>query len=699
MEAVPSPRRLIPVLVALAIVCLIALLLANPGTTASSVTRALTAGASFVLAGVTVMGAARSDGWPGQRSLGIALLVVGASAMVFGIVGVATDRAFEPHALDVLLLVILVPFIAAARDEFAAHFDEPYRREVIADVAVLSLSLAAIAYIVIVPPNAGAGAGVAAATFAILGATIIGIFGALALWAPARSHLLAFAGFGIIALVTIWFGHAWADGTSQAASGWISVVYVLAPPAIACMFLLVPHDRERIGIREPVAVVRPLLTSITVIAASAALSLVAIMDDARGIAGPRATVILMLLGTAIALRILINQLASAEAYTSLRAAVADSDASLRDMDAALERVREANESLTTSEEHLRLVFEAAVDGFVEVDHEGMIVRANDAFARMISTDAGALTGLPWAALAGVVDGADTGFGLLLNGAHATLERSDGQVLHLESTASQIPTDPPRTLLLVRDVTAAKVADQTIRSLFHFLQDRDEDRTRLLRRSNAAIEQERNRIARDLHDGPVQGVSAASLSLEAALLMIKSGDVQRGTEVLVKIRQELAGEADALRQLMAGLRPPVLEERGLMPALRETVARFQGDTGIVSSFEGDLKRPVPRDVETLAYRVVQESLTNIGKHAKATTVMVHLDTDGNQLRVEVEDDGQGFETARARDYLRAGRVGLASMRERVELASGTFNLRSSPGRGTVVTALIPLDESLLAAPAI
>jgi len=699
MEAVPSPRRMIPVLVALAIVCLIALLLADPGTTASSVTRALTAGASFVLAGVTVMGAARSDGWPGQRSLGIALLVVGAAAMVFGLVGFATDRAFEPHALDMLLLVILVPFIAAARDEFAAHFDEPYRREVIADVAVLSLSLAAIAYIVIVPPNAGADAAVAAATFAILGATIIGIFGALALWAPARSHLLAFAGFGIIAVVTIWFGDAWADGTSQAASGWISVVYVLAPPAIGCMFLLVPHDRERIGIREPVAVVRPLLTSITVIAASAALSLVAIMDDARGITGAQATVILMLLGTAIALRILINQLASAEAYTSLRAAVAESDASLRDMDAALERVREANESLTTSEEHLRLVFEAAVDGFVEVDHEGTIVRANDAFARMISTDAGALTGLPWAALAGVVDGADTGFGLLLNGAHATLERSDGQVMHLESTASQIPTDPPRTLLLVRDVTAAKVADQTIRSLFHFLQDRDEDRTRLLRRSNAAIEQERNRIARDLHDGPVQGVSAASLSLEAALLMIKSGDVERGTGVLVKIRQELAGEADALRQLMAGLRPPVLEERGLMPALRETVARFEGDTGIVSSFEGDLKRPVPRDVETLAYRVVQESLTNIGKHAKATTVMVHLDTDGNQLRVEVEDDGQGFETARARDYLRAGRVGLASMRERVELASGTFNLRSSPGRGTVVTALIPLDESLLAAPAI
>ena len=73
-----------------------------------------------------------------------------------------------------------------------------------------------------------------------------------------------------------------------------------------------------------------------------------------------------------------------------------------------------------------------------------------------------------------------------------------------------------------------MADQTIRSLFQFLQDRDEDRPRLLRRTNAAIEAERNRIARDLHDGPVQGVSAASLSLEAALLMIKAGDVIEGS---------------------------------------------------------------------------------------------------------------------------------------------------------------------------
>jgi signal transduction histidine kinase len=260
--------------------------------------------------------------------------------------------------------------------------------------------------------------------------------------------------------------------------------------------------------------------------------------------------------------------------------------------------------------------------------------------------------------------------------------------------SQVPTDPPRRLMLARDVTAAKVADQTIRSLFQFLQDRDEDRTRLLRRMNAAIEQERNRIARDLHDGPVQGVSAASLSLEAALLMIKAGDIERGLDVLAKIRQELAEEADSLRRLMAGLRPPVLEERGLMPALRESLLRFGADQGVETEFSGTIVRPIADDLETLAFRIVQESLTNVGKHAGATRVTVHVESDQSQLRIEIEDDGQGFETGETRDHLRAGRVGLASMRERVELASGTFAVRSTPGRGTAVMATIPLDLALV-----
>ena len=617
--------------------------------------RAATTAAAFVVAGIVAIRSAASSTWPGVRAVAIAFLLVGAAAAIFAIGGMSSDTAVHPHLADVAMLALVVPFAMAGHDEFVAHLAPRERREVAADVLLLTLSLAAIAYVVLRPPGATTAAAVSAATFAIVAAAIVAVFGALAVWLPTRGHLLVFLCFALLAVATIRFGAAW-TGVSGPAPSWSGIVYVVVPLALAGIYRSLPHAAGRLPSDGSTRIARPLLTSVTVIAACAALSVVAVLDDARGIAGAHATVLLLLLGVGIAARILTNQLASAEAFTHTQDALARQEAALTATDAALDRVQEANESLRRSEEHLRLVFDAAVDGFVELDDRGQILRANDAFAHMVSLDAVAMLGMSWVALAAAIDGADPAFARLGEGGQATINRSDGHTLHLEATASVIPTDPPRTLVLVRDVSAAKVADQTIRSLFQFLQDRDEDRTRLLRRSNAAIEQERNRIARDLHDGPVQGVSAASLSLEAALLMIKAGDVERGTDVLVKIREELAGEADALRRLMAGLRPPVLEERGLIPALRETLSRFGTDTGVVTSFEGELKRAVPRDVETLAYRLVQEALTNVGKHAEATTVTVLVTADGGQVRIEIEDDGLGFETNRSRDFLRSGRVG-------------------------------------------
>jgi two-component system NarL family sensor kinase len=270
----------------------------------------------------------------------------------------------------------------------------------------------------------------------------------------------------------------------------------------------------------------------------------------------------------------------------------------------------------------------------------------------------------------------------------TLQR-EGHAIYLESRTSDIPGDPPRRLLLVRDVTAARVADQTIRSLFKFLQDRDEDRTRIMRRTNAAIEAQRNRIARDLHDGPVQGVSAASLSIEAVLLMLRAGDVDEGLSVLSKVRAELSEEADNLRRLMSGLRPPLLEERGLIPALREMLDRFGREHRVHTEFSGNATVEIQQDLETLAYRVVQEALANASKHAKATSVNVSVETTGGQLRVEVVDDGDGFDSGKAREYLQSGHVGLATMKERVQLANGTFMVHSTPGRGTTVVASLPL----------
>jgi PAS domain S-box-containing protein len=429
-----------------------------------------------------------------------------------------------------------------------------------------------------------------------------------------------------------------------------------------------------------------------VVSACAALVTVATLDDARGLSTVQSAAIIGVLGVGVAARIIANQIRSTQAHADARRALADKERALAEGDLALERVREANETLRQSEEHLRLVFEAAVDGIVELDHRDVILRANDAFCGMVRIDRASIEGLPWTALAASVTGADSSFVSLPATGQGTIQRSEGQPLYLESRISEVPMTPPRRLLLVRDVTAGKIADQTIRSLFKFLQDRDEDRTRLLRRTNSVVEAERNRIARDLHDGPVQGVSAASLSLEAALLMIKAGDTDRGTEILTKIRKELAEEADGLRSLMSGLRPPLLEERGLIPAIRETLARFGTEQGIRTEFSGTVGAEIPDDLETLAYRVVQEALSNAAKHSQAAHVAVAVELDQLQLRVEITDDGVGFDSARRREFLQMGRVGLAGMQERVELASGTFVVRSTPGRGTTIVSTLPIDVS-------
>ncbi len=668
--------------------------LAFPGGTEQQAlaSEAMVAGACLLSGGMILRGVGTGHAWRGAVYLAYALFLVGLANVVFLVTDVGSTGSYEPKTTDLAFALFLAPLILYARAEFRDHFDERDGLEIGTDVFLIVASVTALTYVVIRPIDASIHASTAAAIFSVLAALQVAAFGALLLWAPSRRHLVLFGVFTSTAAATVTFGWHWTRGTYDGSLPAIALPFLLAPLAFAAWALFDANVGD--GVSPHVAPrrwARPVLTSLSVVTACAALAVVAIFGDDRGLIGSQATAIILLLGLGIAARILSNQTASTLAHRETTEALEQKERALRETDEALERVREANETLRQSEEHLRLVFETAVDGVVELDERGTVLRANEAFVSMVGLPPESIEDEPWTALASVIVGADEAFASLPQGGQAQIARTDGQVLYLESRSSAVPTTPPRTLLLVRDVTAARVADQTIRSLFQFLQDRDEDRSRLMRRTNAAIEAERNRIARDLHDGPVQGVSAASLSLEAALLMIKAGDVDQGVEVLTKIREELAGEADALRRLMSGLRPPVLEERGLLAALRETLVRFGSDQGMRTDFAGRVDVPLPEDLETLAYRVVQEALSNVAKHSGAERVTVTVEANELHLRVEVEDDGRGFDAALARDFLREGRVGLASMRERVELASGSLVVRASPGRGTSITAALPLDE--------
>lgn len=644
-----------------------------------------------LLSGLVIAFWVHRGAWRGAVWLAWSLLLLAAVNAVFFVLEPNDAVASPRHAFDLAFLLLIVPLTGLAIAESRAYLDGNERRELGIDSLLITASLTVILYLVIRPVDASPQTALAAGGFALLAAAMFAMFGAIALWVPSRLHFAQALVFTALAAATAAFGWQWCHRDAGGLTTWIALTFALAPLALSAIVALPAYHPETVP-SERRRWTRPTLTGCAVVSACAALAMVAIFAATRGLQDLQTTLIIALLGLAVAARILANQIASTQAHRDVRAALADKDAALQETDLALERVRETNEILRQSEEHLRLVFDAAEDGAAELDERGVVLSANEALCGMLGLDRGAIEQQPWSALAAAVTGADDRFALLPRAGEAEIRRNDGQALYLESRVSQIPATPPRTLMLVRDVTAARVADQTIRSLFQFLQDRDEDRTRLLRRTNAAIESERNRIARDLHDGPVQGVSAASLSLEAALLMIKAGETDRGMDVLLRVREELTAEADALRRLMSGLRPPVLEERGLVPALRDMVDRFGQERGVHTEFSGRIGSPLPADLETLAYRVVQEALSNAAKHAEASMLTITVDADPTQLRIEIQDDGRGFESTRVREFLREGRVGLASMRERVELASGSFVVRSSPSRGTTIMATLPLDAT-------
>jgi PAS domain S-box-containing protein len=341
-----------------------------------------------------------------------------------------------------------------------------------------------------------------------------------------------------------------------------------------------------------------------------------------------------------------------------------------------------------AEARLGRLLESAADGVVEIDARGAVVRANRAFCAMVDLPDDRVVGAAWEDL-GTVVGAQQAFERLRHGGQAVL-RSTTRTVHLESRASEVPAHPPGTLLVIRDVSANKAAEQTIRTLLQFLEDRDEDRTRYLRRSGAAIEAERNRIARDLHDGPIQGVIAASLSLEAAKLLVGAGRDEEAVAMLGQIGHELGEETENLRRLMSDLRPPLLEERGLVVAVEALCERFREHAGIRVSLRANSDGLAPREVETIGYRVIQEALSNVARHANAHRVSVRVEGSRGVVEVEVSDDGVGFDASALRELLKEGKVGLASMRERTELGGGVFTVRSRPGAGTTVTATLPVD---------
>jgi signal transduction histidine kinase len=326
------------------------------------------------------------------------------------------------------------------------------------------------------------------------------------------------------------------------------------------------------------------------------------------------------------------------------------------------------------------VFQTMQDGVLVLDPFRRVVKLNPAAERALGVPAGQAVGLPAETLLGV--------------APSVVERADDPVLpeevelggrRFELTATPLGDPGRRTtgrVVELRDVTERHQAHERLLRL-------DQQRRWLLGRVVWAQEEERRRIAGEVHDDAIQTIAAARLMLTTFRDQL-SGDYQR--DLLDHLEEAVSSSLARLRTLVFDLRPAQLDDDGLAAALREYLAETAGPGGFTAELRDDLEQEPPAEARVIAYRICQEALTNVRVHARASRVEVRLEEARGGLLVSVADDGEGFDTDRVRATPRRGHVGLTSMSERATMADGWCRVDSAPGQGTTVRFWLPTKDS-------
>jgi signal transduction histidine kinase len=206
---------------------------------------------------------------------------------------------------------------------------------------------------------------------------------------------------------------------------------------------------------------------------------------------------------------------------------------------------------------------------------------------------------------------------------------------------------------------------------------------------AAIVEERSRLARELHDSVTQSLYSLTLLAEAGQRLARAGDVERAREYLNRLGEIGQQSLKEMRLLVYELRPLALREEGLIGALNQRLDAVERRAGVEAHLVIEGKLELPENVEEALYRIAQEALNNALKHAAPTSVEVTIRADGKRVELEVADDGTGFDLNAAST---GGGMGLVSMRERSERIGGTLQVISATGEGTKVKVCLSCNDS-------
>lgn len=350
------------------------------------------------------------------------------------------------------------------------------------------------------------------------------------------------------------------------------------------------------------------------------------------------------------------------------------------------RERQVASQLRASEERYRQLFQNAQDAIWLHDLQGHVIQINTAGTRLTGYTLGDMSDIRAEELfsaesqeiirhveAALMEGEETGFPV-----EVEMVRRDGSRAIAQVTTNLIWDSgrPVAVQHIGRDVTEEKRLQENLR---YFSQQ-----------ALRAQEEERKRIARELHDETLQDLVILSRQLDD--LISQDGDDLARTRVpLEELRHRVDSLAHGIRRFSQALRPSVLDHLGLVPAIEATVDALKQNTGIEATMEvtGQHHR-LPAEVELVVFRIVQEALSNVARHSKATRVRVLAEFTQTETRVTVSDNGVGFSPPHGMgDLARDGKLGLAGMEERARLVGGQLTLESEPGKGTTITVSVPV----------
>ncbi|MGZ5269681.1 MAG: PAS domain-containing sensor histidine kinase [Ramlibacter sp.] len=355
-------------------------------------------------------------------------------------------------------------------------------------------------------------------------------------------------------------------------------------------------------------------------------------------------------------------------------------------------LRDVTERVRAQHEQGRLaarlagLLDSAMDGIITIDADQRIVMYNRAAERIFGWRQDEVMGRSLDVLLPERDRGRHGAHVRQFGATGVTSRrmGDGTVIHgLRRSGEEFPMDASISQL---DSAEGKLYTVILRDVTDRVRAQH-DLAVFASQASAIREQEKSRVARELHDELAQSLTAMKMDaiwLKDHLRADPSGAAAKLDAMLAMLDASVA----ATRRIAADLRPLVLDDLGLVPAIEWLVQNFTSRSGVACTLDADEEMELGEPFATTVFRMVQESLANVAKHARATQVSVALLRTADAVRLEVRDDGIGFDTSAPR---KSASLGLAGLRERAQLARGSVEILSSPGQGTRVRAVIPIVQ--------